>query len=95
MLASSLHFYPHHSAKCLWYVEEESIMAKREKIFRVVSLFLVGIGFIVVVSGVDRNGGELTTLESFVEEIKSKEEIEVINSETYDRISISKFNFKK
>ena len=55
-------------------------MAKREKVFRIVSLFLVGLGFIVVVSGANRERSHFDTLEHFVEQRKAKQEAEKNNN---------------
>lgn len=71
-------------------------MAKKEKVFRIVSLFLVGLGFIVVVSGANRERSELNTLEHFVEDLKAKEEAEKNNNPvSVGQLNSSEFKVRK
>lgn len=57
-------------------------MSPKERIFRVLSLALVGVGFIAGVAGADKDGADHTVaaLEELIHDIKKVEEVNKINS---------------
>ncbi len=56
-------------------------MSSKEKIFRLMSLALVGIGFIAGVAGADKDGADTTVaaIEDIIHDIKKVEEVNQIN----------------
>jgi hypothetical protein len=56
-------------------------MSSKEKIFRLLSLTLVGIGFIAGVAGADKDGADqtVTAIENIIHDIKKVEEVDKIN----------------
>lgn len=56
-------------------------MSSKEKVFRLVSLILVGIGFIAGVAGADKDGADQTVsaIEDIIHDIKKVEEVDKIN----------------
>ena len=57
-------------------------MNLQERLFRVISLGMLGLGFVAGVAVADRDGADQTVkdLESLVHEIKAAEEVEAINT---------------
>lgn len=70
-------------------------MSSKEKIFRLFSLMLVGVGFIAGVAGADKEGADhtVTMIEDIVHDIQKVEEVEQINK-GHDAASLAQGHHK-